>query len=299
MEAVMRVARKHKMLVVEDACQAAGGGYRRRMLGSIGAAGAFSFNFFKNMTCGEGGAVVSRDERVARRASCAIDCCAFYWSGRGADVRPFASNGSRASEIEGAMLNAQLDRIGQLLRRARRRKKQILRAAAKHTSLSASPCHSIDDECGTHVLFNFPTAQQAEEFAERASGTVCGKTGRHTYNEWDPILAKRGGHHPAMNPFEFPANRKCRMNYSTTMLPRTLDLVNRTVMIATHPEHSDAEGEARIPRIIAAAKVIEAGLPDGVGRVAEAARSSSRHTRAGQRDAAVRGPAHPPRRGER
>jgi dTDP-4-amino-4,6-dideoxygalactose transaminase len=42
MNAVMRVARKHKLFVVEDACQAVGGGYEGRMLGAIGHVGAFS-----------------------------------------------------------------------------------------------------------------------------------------------------------------------------------------------------------------------------------------------------------------
>ena len=88
MDAIMRVADKHHLLVIEDSCQCAGGGYRGRMVGSIGQAGAFSFNFFKNITCGEGGAVVLRDAQAAKRAGCMIDCCAFYWTGRQEDFVP-------------------------------------------------------------------------------------------------------------------------------------------------------------------------------------------------------------------
>ena len=55
MDGLMAVARKHDLLVIEDACQAVGGGYEGRKLGSIGHAGAFSFNYYKNMTAGEGG----------------------------------------------------------------------------------------------------------------------------------------------------------------------------------------------------------------------------------------------------
>src|SRR5947207_1738916 len=50
MDAIMRIARKRKLLVLEDACQAVGGAYEGKMLGSIGHAGAFSFNYFKNIT---------------------------------------------------------------------------------------------------------------------------------------------------------------------------------------------------------------------------------------------------------
>ena len=51
MKKIMRVARKHKLLVMEDACQAVGGGYEGKMLGAIGHAGGFSFNFFKYYFC--------------------------------------------------------------------------------------------------------------------------------------------------------------------------------------------------------------------------------------------------------
>ncbi len=59
------------------------------MLGSIGHAGAFSFNYYKNMTSGEGGAVVTNDEKVLERARCMVDCCNFYWTGRDAYTAPF------------------------------------------------------------------------------------------------------------------------------------------------------------------------------------------------------------------
>ena len=48
-------------LVLEDTCQGIGGGYEGRQLGTIGHAGAFSFNYYKNMTAGEGGAVCTDD----------------------------------------------------------------------------------------------------------------------------------------------------------------------------------------------------------------------------------------------
>ena len=111
MDAIMEVARRHDLIVIEDACQGVGGGYEGRKLGSIGHIGAFSFNYYKNMTCGEGGGVAINDDLLAERARCAIDPCHFYWLGRDDAVNPFSSNGARASELMGAMLNVQLDRL--------------------------------------------------------------------------------------------------------------------------------------------------------------------------------------------
>jgi len=194
MDAIMRLARRKKLLVVEDACQAVGGAYKGRMLGSIGHAGAFSFNYYKNMTCGEGGAVATNNEQAIQRVRCMVDCCSFYWTGRKRDVVPFTSNGSRASELEGAMLNVQLDRII--------------------------------------------------------------KTGRHVYTEWDPIFAHRGAHHPALDPFNLPANAECRKEYTKDMCAASLDILSRTVVIGTHPDYKRDDVTAIIKKIKAAAKEV-------------------------------------------
>jgi dTDP-4-amino-4,6-dideoxygalactose transaminase len=255
MDRIVRVARKHRLLVVEDACQGIGGAYKGRKLGSIGHAGAFSFNYYKHMTCGEGGAVVTRDDRVAEIAGCMIDCCRFYWDGRKEGFRPFTANGSRASELEGAMMNAQLDRIDGLIRSMRRQKHRVLRETAD-SGLRPIRHHSLDQECGSHVMYILPTAEQADAFAQRTGGTVAGKTGRHVYTEWDPILNRRGGHHPALDPFRLPANRRCRMNYTKQQCRRSLDILNRTVMLGTHPNRKRADVTALIRRINAAAKSV-------------------------------------------
>src|SRR5437588_13033532 len=54
-DALLEVARRHNLKVVEDCCQCIGGQYRGRMVGSLGDAGAWSLNYFKLLTVGEGG----------------------------------------------------------------------------------------------------------------------------------------------------------------------------------------------------------------------------------------------------
>ena len=69
MDAIMSVARKHNLLVVEDAAQAIESFYNKRPLGGIGYLAAFSFHETKNITAGgEGGLLVINDERFVRRA---------------------------------------------------------------------------------------------------------------------------------------------------------------------------------------------------------------------------------------
>ena len=252
MRRIMRVARKRKVLVVEDACQAAGGGYEGKMLGTIGDVGAFSFNYYKNMTCGEGGAVVTNRKKLLRRLLCAIDGARFYWTGREKDFRGFLCNTSRPSEFEGAILNVQLTRLPALIRKMRRQKKRILKETAG--VVRAAPVNSLDYECGQAVMFQFDTPKRAERFAEQIPATVLSKTGRHVYTEWDPILAHRGAHHPALNPYNLPQNKKCRRRYSRGMCKRSLDILNRTVSIGTSPDHKAKDTTALIRKIKRAAE---------------------------------------------
>jgi dTDP-4-amino-4,6-dideoxygalactose transaminase len=65
MEAILELARDHSLKVIEDCAQALGVTYRGRPVGSIGDAGVFSLTETKNITCGEGGMVVTNDPRIA------------------------------------------------------------------------------------------------------------------------------------------------------------------------------------------------------------------------------------------
>ena len=85
LDAIMEIAARRGLIVIEDACQGVGGGYKGRKFGSIGHIGAFSFNYYKNMTSGEGGGVSVNDERLAKRVRGAIDPCHYYWNGRDED----------------------------------------------------------------------------------------------------------------------------------------------------------------------------------------------------------------------
>ena len=69
-----------------------------------------------------------------------------------------------------------------------------------------------------------------------------------------------GAAHSAMNPFDFPANAECRKAYSRAMCAGSLDILNRTVMVPTHPLHRDQDIEDTIHNIGVAARVVFGGL---------------------------------------
>jgi dTDP-4-amino-4,6-dideoxygalactose transaminase len=68
MDAILAIAGRHRLLVIEDAAQAVLASYKGRPLGGLGALGALSFHETKNILCGEGGALLVNDPALAERA---------------------------------------------------------------------------------------------------------------------------------------------------------------------------------------------------------------------------------------
>jgi dTDP-4-amino-4,6-dideoxygalactose transaminase len=263
MDAIMEIAERRGLIVIEDACQGVGGGYEGRKFASIGHVGCFSFNYYKNMTCGEGGGVATNDDALAERVRCAIDPCHFYWHGRSDAAKPFSANGARASELMGAMLNVQLDRIDDMVEAMRRERETVLERTKSlgNLGLKPAPLHSPQYDCATHVLYELPSAESAEAFSKLFPSVVAGKTGRHTYTEWDQVLMGAGAAHPLMNPYNMPANAECRRTYSKDMCARSLEILSRIVMVPTHPLHAEKDIDDMVHNIGVAARVALAGMP--------------------------------------
>jgi hypothetical protein len=72
-----------------------------------------------------------------------------------------------------------------------------------------------------------------------------------------------GAAHPLMNPYNMPANAECRRTYSKDMCARSLEILGRTVLVATHPLHTAEDIKDIVHNIDAATHVALAGLsPD-------------------------------------
>ncbi len=233
MQAIQRIARRHRLLVIEDAAQACGGSYRGKPLGSMGAAGAFSFNHYKILSCGEGGAMVTSDRSVFHRAMiCHDGGCVFFDMGMAAEQPPFfAGTNFRVSEVQSAILNAQLKRLDSILKALRSRRAAMARILDKAGSFRVSPCNDADGACGTHLPLLFDSQRAACRFIERHKA-ACGlfrpfDTNRHVYSNWEPIL-KQITHHPKWNPW---ALARRRIRQTAGCCPRTLDILKRTVVI--------------------------------------------------------------------
>jgi len=109
MNALMTIAKKYKLVVIEDAAHAPGASYRNRPAGSIGHMGSFSFQSTKNLTAGEGGIITTNDDALAG-ACRSIHNCGRVPTGVWYEHHVISGN-YRLGEFQGAVLNAQLDRL--------------------------------------------------------------------------------------------------------------------------------------------------------------------------------------------
>jgi len=118
MDRVMEIAKKYNLAVIEDAAQAQGSSWDGRRIGSFGDAGTFSFQLSKNMTAGEGGAIVTDKDNIEEKVRSFHNCgrkvgSAWYYH---YDI----GGNYRLSEFQAAVLMAQLEREEDNLRLRRK-----------------------------------------------------------------------------------------------------------------------------------------------------------------------------------
>src|SRR5205814_589400 len=74
MDAILTIAKKHKLTVIEDAAHAHGAQYKHRPAGSLADMASFSFQSSKNMTAGEGGIITTNDAKLAEACRSIQNC---------------------------------------------------------------------------------------------------------------------------------------------------------------------------------------------------------------------------------
>jgi len=116
LDALAGLCRTHGLLLLEDACQAIGGSYKGKPLGTYGDLGCYSFDYVKTITCGEGGALVTnRSEYYQNAHSYADHGHDHLGHDRGAEGHPMLGYNYRISELNAAVGLAQLARLDEFI----------------------------------------------------------------------------------------------------------------------------------------------------------------------------------------
>lgn len=116
LDALKSICKTHNLKLIEDACQAIGGTYNGKALGTIGDAGCFSFDYVKTVTCGEGGTVITNNDDYALKADLYQDHGHDHvGNDRGAETHPYLGYNFRISELNAAIGLAQFKRLDEFL----------------------------------------------------------------------------------------------------------------------------------------------------------------------------------------
>jgi dTDP-4-amino-4,6-dideoxygalactose transaminase len=254
MDALLDLAKRKGLPLLEDVAQAGGGSFHGRRLGSLGTLGCFSFDYYKVVVSGEGGFVTTDDEWLYTRAQSWHDTAACWRPDRFARERRegelFAGENYRMSELEGAVALAQIRKTDAMLAGYRRAKKLI------KDGIDKSPCvrfRRLTDEQGDTaiclILFlpNADVTRQAIE-AMHAEGVPAGGVydskvrDWHIYTYWEHILDKKSVAKDGLPWSAVPAAELPK--YSRDMCPRTLDLLGRSIHIEINHNYSDEDSNA-------------------------------------------------------
>lgn len=182
LNAILDIAKRHNLTVIEDACQATGGSYKGKALGSIGTIGTYSLNIFKTITSGEGGALLTNDENLYTRAF------AFHDQGHlparaGVEVgaRSILGMNFRVNEMTGAVALAQLHKLDGILRSLRANKKKLKSLISDIPDLSFRTLSDPEGDCATLCTVIFDDSDKAASVAKRLGTTTVDHSGWHVY----------------------------------------------------------------------------------------------------------------------
>jgi 8-amino-3,8-dideoxy-alpha-D-manno-octulosonate transaminase len=195
MDELTAIAKQHDLVLIEDVCQAAGATYRGRRLGTFGDAGAFSLQFNKIITTGEGGVLITDRDDLLDIALDVHDCANSVR--RGVGLPKFAGYNFRASELTGAMARVQLGRLDGLLERMRANHARLIAEIAGLPGLTLRRPNDEDGDAGVALIAFADSAAKAAEgvAALNAEGVLAMQLyspttpDLHVYPYWAPVLA--------------------------------------------------------------------------------------------------------------
>ncbi|MCX7028767.1 MAG: DegT/DnrJ/EryC1/StrS family aminotransferase [Spirochaetes bacterium] len=220
MDAINAVARRHKLLVLEDCCQALGATYRGKAIGTYGDIGAFSLNINKTITSGDGGIIITDDTGIYERAF------AYHDQGHkplrmGLEIgkRSILGINLRMNELSGAFALGQLEKLDRILSMLKDRKARFKNALSE-ARIPGMKFRVLNDpgECATLLVVIFDDPGRAARVAKEVGSKTVAESGWHVYNHMEQILAV--------------TDEKGKPRYHKGMLPRTDDILSRSIALS-------------------------------------------------------------------
>jgi 8-amino-3,8-dideoxy-alpha-D-manno-octulosonate transaminase len=230
LKALKHICDKHNLLLLEDACQAIGGSFDGKPLGSYGDLGCFSFDYVKTITCGEGGAIITNNEKFKINADHYSDHGHDHvGNNRGTETHPFLGYNFRISELNAAVGCAQIERLDDFVAIQKKHYATLRNTIDSLSNVTFRRVPTGGVENYSFLSFFLPT----EELAKKAH-TALGDAGIdacfywfdnnwHYYKKWEHLTHKKSlGKLPQEVINQLPDYSKSDFSKSDAWVSRTI-----------------------------------------------------------------------------
>ena len=239
------------LVMIEDACQALGGSFNGRHLGTFGNMGCFSFDAVKTITCGEGGGIITDNQSLYQRADQYADHGHDHLGGsdRGADGHPILGGNFRISELNAAVGLAQLNKLDKILEIQRRNKQIIKDAMAALPGVTFREIPDPQGDSATFLSFFLEDETRTRDVSKRLAAAGVDGCAYYYDNNWHYL---KHWHHlktlsgAARLPLELLAERP---DYSKVQVPLSDAIISRNISMQIKLGWSDQEIDQRITAI--------------------------------------------------
>ena len=244
---LLKVARELRLFLLEDCAQCAGGSVQGKKVGTFGDIGIFSFQMNKNMTSGEGGAVVTNDARLYDRAF----ACHDTGYARDQNGRAIFDNldlclwgrGYRIDELRASILRVQLRKLPRIISAMRSSNYHIREALEKFPQLRLRRIVDPQGDTGCFLISILDTPEVAKQVnqALRAEGIVTSAQGINTVvmNNWGlhvyfniPSLVNKTSVDKKGSPWKLAENQGSTASYHRGTCPVADSLFERSILLA-------------------------------------------------------------------
>jgi len=244
--ALLPIARKRRLFLLEDCAQCAGGSIGGRKVGSFGDMGIFSFQMNKNMSSGEGGCVVTNDLRLHQRAMAAHDN-GYARDGSGRAMYDdldlcFWGRGYRLDELRGAILRVQLEKLPKIIAHMRQSKYRIRRALQDLPQVRLRRIVDTQGDTGCFLILTLESQNEARRIQQalRAEGiatlpqgitdVVMSDWGLHVYSNIVSLVNKTSTDGRGF-PWSLAENRDSQTEYAKGTCPFADSLFERSILL--------------------------------------------------------------------
>ena len=244
MDAIMEIVNEHNLILVEDAGQAMGANYKGIFTGLWGKTGAYSYDFFKIATAGEGAVFVTNDEQAYKFADSYSDHGHDHiGNNRGMEQHPIIGFNYRISELHAAVGLAQTRRVPYLVEKNNEHKKWLMNRLANVPGVSFARIPDTEGDSATFLNLLLPDTESAQAVVAELNAAGVGGFNYwftnmyHFINQWDHLKEMRTASKLAVQVLGAP------QDYANLDLPKSQEVIGRLISFGVRVTWTQTELE--------------------------------------------------------